>query len=262
MADYVSIVNIRDKNGKSSWAKNSEEDIDRFLSKLSEKTIQGEFYNNPVMEGEVFKELTYGKIPPMRCFKKLVLYGDPSPSNRTNKANSRKAVALMGKYQNKFYVINVRCDNALNADFVNWFYDIKSTVPDYVQVYNYIENNSLQDPFYDQVIKPLFKKAAEEKGWTISIIPDTRAKPDKYSRIEGNLQPLNRDGDLIFNQDMKGNPHMSRVEDSFLLLDPKLSAPADGADCVEGGVWILDNKTANYTEDITIGVIRHSRKRV
>lgn len=262
MADYVSIVNIRDKNGKSSWAKNSEEDIDRFLSKLSQKTIQGEFYNNPVTEGEIFKELTYGKIPPMRCFKRLILYGDPSPSNRTNKANSRKAVALMGKYQNKYYVLNVRCDNALNADFVNWFYEIKSTVPDYVQVYNYIENNSLQDPFYEQVIKPLFKKAAEEKGLTISIIPDTRAKPDKFSRIEGNLEPLNRAGDLIFNQELKGNPHMSRVEDSFLLLDPKLSAPADGADCVEGGKWILDNKTSNYSEDITIGVIRHSRKRV
>jgi hypothetical protein len=159
-------------------------------------------------------------------------------------------------------VINVRCDNALNSDFVNWFYEIKATVPDYIQVYNYIENNSLQDPFYEQVIKPLFRKAAEEKGCTISIIPDTRAKPDKFSRIEGNLEPLNRSGDLIFNQDLKGNPHMSRVEDSFLLLDAKLSAPSDGADCVEGGKWILDNKTSNYSEDITIGVIRHSRKRV
>lgn len=262
MADHSDIINIRDKNGKSSWSKNSEEDIDKILSKISTKAAQGEYYNNPVTEGEIFKELTYGKIPPMRSFKRLILYGDPSPSNRTNKANSRKAVALMGKYQNKYYVINVRCDNALNADFVNWFYEIKATVPDYVQVYNYIENNSLQDPFYEQVIKPLFKKAAEEKGHTISIIPDTRAKPDKFSRIEGNLEPLNRDGDLIFNQELKGNPHMSRVEDSFLLLDPKLSAPADGADCVEGGKWILDNKTSNYSEDITIGVIRHSKKRV
>lgn len=261
MADYVSIVNIRDKKGKSSWKKNSEEDIDRFLSKLSQKTIQGEFYNNPVTEGDIFKELNYGKIPHLKNFQRLVLYGDPSPSNKTNKANSRKAIALIGKLQEKYYVIDVRCDNAKNSDFVDWFYEVKSKVPEYCQVYSYIENNSLQDPFFEQVIQPLFRKAAEEKG-TLSIIPDDRKKPDKFSRIEGNLEPLNRSGQLIFNQELKGNPHMSRMEDSFLLLDAKLSAPADGADCVEGGVWILNNKSIQYSKDIVIGVNRHSRKRV
>lgn len=261
MADHADIINIRDKHGKSTWSKNSEEDIDKILSKISTKAAQGEYYNNPVTEGDIFKELNYGKIPHLKNFQRLVLYGDPSPSNKTNKANSRKAIALIGKLQEKYYVIDARCDNAKNSDFVDWFYEVKSKVPEYCQVYSYIENNSLQDPFFEQVIQPLFRKAAEEKG-TLSIIPDDRKKPDKFSRIEGNLEPLNRSGQLIFNQELKGNPHMSRMEDSFLLLDAKLSAPADGADCVEGGVWILNNKSIQYSKDIVIGVNRHSRKRV
>lgn len=60
-ADHWDIVNIRDKNGKSTWAaKNTEADIDRVLSKLSTRIVQQEFYNNPLSEGEVFKELTWG----------------------------------------------------------------------------------------------------------------------------------------------------------------------------------------------------------
>ena len=43
VADKMDIVNIRDKNGKSSWIeKNSEEDIDFILSKISTKSAQQE----------------------------------------------------------------------------------------------------------------------------------------------------------------------------------------------------------------------------
>ena len=47
-ADKFDIVNIRDKNGKSSWSKNSEEDIDFILSKISTRAMQQEYYNNPL----------------------------------------------------------------------------------------------------------------------------------------------------------------------------------------------------------------------
>lgn len=77
MADSWDIVNIRDKNGFSTWPeKNSEKDIDRTLSKISKKAAQGEYYNNPISEGEVFENISYGKIPPLSKFKFLVVYGD------------------------------------------------------------------------------------------------------------------------------------------------------------------------------------------
>ena len=59
---HVDIINIRGKDGLSVWPeKNSEEDIDLFLSLVSAAAAQKEFFNNPVVDGGVFAEITYGK---------------------------------------------------------------------------------------------------------------------------------------------------------------------------------------------------------
>jgi hypothetical protein len=79
-------------------------------------------------------------------------------------------------------------------------------------------------------------------------VPDKRSKPDKFTRIEGNLEPLNRAGKLIFNEAEKGNPHMMRLEQQFLAVEPKLSACADGPDAVEGGKWVIDHKLKQIGE--------------
>lgn len=89
MADSWDIVNIRDKNGFSTWPeKNSEEDIDRTLSKISKKAAQGEYSNNPISVGEVFENIAYGKVPALSKFKFLVVYGDRHRAKaRVRKAN-------------------------------------------------------------------------------------------------------------------------------------------------------------------------------
>ena len=246
VADKFDIVNIRDKNGRSSWPqKNSEDDIDFILSKISTKSAQQEYFNNPITQGTVFKELSWAKVPPLRRFQFLVNYADPSPSNNLRKASSRKAMALLGYFDGIFYVINARDDHATSAQFVDWFYEINANIPQGVQVYNFIENNTLQDPFYQQVFLPLFAERGKKDGF-LNISPDTRKKPDKFSRIEGNLEPLNRQGRLVFNEDMKGNPHMMRLAEEFTLLTEKLKAPADGADCVEGAYFILNGKIRSH----------------
>lgn len=242
VADKMDIVNIRDKNGKSSWPeKNTEEDIDFILSKISTKSAQQEYFNNPLTEGTVFKEVFWGKVPPLRNFRFIVGYGDPSPSNSKNKAGSQKAVVLIGFYDGKFYIIDCRLDHATNAEFVDWLYELSAEVPQGVQLYNFIENNTLQDPFYQQVIMPLFNDKAKTSG-LINITPDTRIKPEKFDRIEGNLEPLNRMGKLILNEAQSGNPHMQRLAEQFILIEPRLKAPADGVDAVEGGVFIANEK--------------------
>ena len=66
-AKVFDIVNIRNKDGKSSWAeKNSEDDIDFILGSISTKSAQQEYFNNPISEGETFKEINYGKVPQLR----------------------------------------------------------------------------------------------------------------------------------------------------------------------------------------------------
>lgn len=263
MADSWDVINIRDKEGKSTWSKNSETHIDRVLSKISTRSAQQEYFNNPLAEGDIFKELTYLNPPPISNFKFIINYGDPSPSNSKNKAGSFKSVAQIGYHENKFYVLKMRCDHATNEEFVQWFYDLSEDIPSQVQVYNLIENNSLQNPFYEQVLMPLFLAKSKEKGHFLNVSPDSRAKPDKYSRIEGNLQPLNNAGRLIFNLRQKEDPHMKRTHEQFLLVSPSMKAPADAPDAVEGGTWKVQERIKQTTAtEFQIGRRPKNKKRL
>lgn len=242
-ADKVDIVNIR-TNGVSSWAsKNSEENIDRVLSMISYAAAQAEYFNNPITEGRVFKSLNWGKVPPLSQMEQLVVYSDPAPSNSDVKNNSYKVVALLGRKDGVTYVIKAFCEQTTNAKFVQWFYDIYSLVRGY-QVQYWIENNTLQNPFYEQVFLPLFKEIGRNMGYIIPIRPDTRKKADKFTRIEGTLEPANRLGLLVFNENEKGNPHMQIVTEQFMVVSPTYRGAIDAPDCIEGGYKILDDNLA------------------
>lgn len=255
--------------GTSVWPeKNDEETIDDVLAQVSAASAQKECFNNPVTEGSYFREIKWGPVPPLHKFPFLVSYGDPAPSNKVSgkkgvkKLGSYKANFLVGVLEGNLYVITGYLDHVKNEEFVAWYYYLRDYVDDRTQVYNSIENNKLQDPFYEQVFVPLFRKKWEETGYVIPISPDLRNKPDKFARIEGNLEPLNRAGRLILNISEKDNPNMARLEEQFLLFDDGLPAPADGPDAIEGGFYICQQKAAAVRRcSCTVGVRRRSSKR-
>ncbi len=261
-ADNHDIVNIRDKNGRSTWPeKNTEAHIDRIAASISTRSYQQEYFNNPLSEGDTFKELTWGECPPLSKLQFAVAYGDPAPSNSKNKATSYKALFLIGYYDGKFYVYTGYLDHVVNDEYVNWYYYIRDYVKNSTQVYNYIENNKLQDPFYEQVFLPLFAQKGKAMGF-VGIMPDTRKKPEKFDRIEGNLEPLNRQGRLVLNIREKDNPHMKRLAEQFLLVNRAMKAPADGVDCIEGGVWIINQKISTLSAgSYTVGTKAENKKR-
>lgn len=242
----VSQVNIYDKNGNISWAdKWTKEEVLAMLKFMGYRSFQKEYMNNPITEGAVFRDddLVFANIPPLHKFKFVVAYADPSPSNNTNdRKNSTKALWLVGAFEGKFYIITGYLDRVTNDEFVDWFYLIEDYVNHKTQIYNYIENNTLQAPFFDQVFMPLFYKKGAERSHHIGVIPDPRKKPDKFSRIEGNLEPLARTGRLIFNIKEKDNPHVKRLIEQFKMFSPSMKAPADGPDAIEGGIFICNNK--------------------
>jgi len=255
-ADFVHVVNIRDEDGKSSWPqKNTEEHIDRVLSTISYNAQQQEYFNNPIDEGKVFKEMTYGKVPSMDKFRFLVVYADPSPSNRDRPSvkakmqNSCKSVVICGCVDQKFYVLKCWVDHTTNSNFIDWMYAARNFIANRAQAYFFIENNTLQDPFYEQVFLPLiYERARAMKMPVLAITPDDRKKPDKYFRIEGNLEPLNRLGLLILNSTEKEDPHMQRLEAQFKSVSAN-SRTMDGPDAVEGGVHIIKNKISLVNSD-------------
>lgn len=244
MADHWDIVNIRDKDGRSTWPeKNSEEDIDRTLSRVSKKTQQGEYFNNPISEGEIFQSINYGKVPPLSKFKFLVAYGDPAPGeSKSKKGKSFKAVCLAGKLNGRLYVIKTFLAKALNAEFIDWYVKLLDYVGGRSSVYCYMENNKLQDPFFQQVFKPLVAKVRRERNISLYITGDEEKKTDKATRIEANLEPMNREGNLILNEAERDNPHMKELEEQFKLFTLTLNYSADGPDAVEGANRMIDKK--------------------
>lgn len=260
-ADKHDIINIRDKNGKSSWPqKNSEAHIDRVLSQISWASAQKEYFNNPIIEGTVFKEIYYDKVPKLKDCDSVVIYSDPATSNKDKGKASTKGVIVIGKKGLKYYVYRVWLDTMGNSKFIDCLFEAyQYVISEGVDVCKvYVENNSLQDPFYEQVLYPLIRQKANDTGKALPITPDTRRKAEKYFRIEGTLEPLNRLGNLIFNEKEKKNPHMQRMESQMLGVSEKAKM-MDGPDMLEGGVWILQNRSFTYNNDWRSGT-RASRK--
>ena len=252
-AKHWDIVNIRDKDGHSTWpAKNTEEQIDTVLSNISAKSAQAEYFNNPVSEGTIFRYLPFGKVPPLRKFKFLILYGDPAYSDSKKKASSTKALWLIGKHKGVYYIIKGFLARELNAIFIGWYFDIMDYVGGRSNVYCYMENNKLQDPFFRQVFKPLLHQECEKRHKQICIKGDERKKTDKATRIEANLEPIDRNGAWVFNEDERDNPHMQELINQFRLFEMHLPYNADGPDCIEGGITILESKIVALEPTVTI----------
>lgn len=248
-ADHWDIVNIRDENGKSTWPeKNTEEMIDRVLSKISTKAQQGEYFNNPLTEGKIFPSVKWGKVPHLSKFPFLVIYADPTTSEAKgpskNKKGSQKAMFLLGKIGATLYVINGFLGKMTTAEFVGHYFALlqQARAKTGKPVFIYQENNSLQDPVFQQVFRPSIAEQRRRTGVNLSVMPDARNKGDKATRIEAHLEPLNREGLLILNAAEKEDPNMKLLEDEFKYFTMALSFHADGMDCIEGGNWIIDQK--------------------
>lgn len=246
-ADKHEVINIRDKNGNSTWPqKNTEEFIDITLRPMPWSAQQKEFYNNPVSEGDTFKEVTFSNLPKLSTCDHVLVYADPATSNKERgktKQASYKSVGVVASKGRKRYLYKVWLDQTKNATFVSWLYEaylylLENNV-DTKRVY--IENNTLQDPFYEQVLLPLIYQLADDYGFMIPISEDTRKKPEKYFRIEGTLEPPNRLGNLLFNKKEESNPHMQRMKDQMLGVSESATV-MDGPDMLEGGVWIINNR--------------------
>lgn len=263
VADFHIKVNILDSKGNPSWKERySLEQVNYMLSKISYASGQKEYFNNPITQGAVFKDLRFGKIPPLSRFKLLVTYMDASYKSTASKKGDYKAMALMGMYEGKLYILKARVEQSSLATSLNWYYEMNEFVGDKCALYNFVEVNGLQDPWYEDVFLPALKKVESAKGYHVSIAADKRAKPDKFSRIEAALEPLNRLGNLIFNEDEIGCPHMQRLKEQFEAIEPSLSAHDDGPDAVEGGYFIINNKLRMMAPIATGKTKRDGKKRM
>jgi hypothetical protein len=242
-ADHTDVINIRDENGVSTWpAKNPEHFIDRVLKQKSYASQQKEYFNNPITEGDVFKKINYKAIRPLSEYQMLVCYTDPSYKD----TGDYKATVLIGKWNGEFHIIKAFLEQTTTAKMIDWFYKIMDIVGDKA-CYYYMEEVFLQD-----IIKKEVTDTGRRMGRNIPLMGDTRAKPDKYARIESLLEPLSRNGELYFNEDQKADPGMMLLAEQFTAFAPGSRAHDDGPDAVEGGIWIIQNKIIARAAGITV----------
>lgn len=241
-ADKVDVVNIRNGEGKSSWAeKNSEEHIDRVLSLIPYASAQKEYFNNPLTTGRIFQSLTYGKVPPLATMEQIVVYGDPSTSNRESKNSSFKVVAMLGRKKGITYIIKVFCRQCTQADFIDAYYTMHTIATAAgATPKHYMECNSLQEGYFDTYYEPQFRNLSRERGIPLFVEKDARTKGNKFARIEATLEPAHRLGWLVFNQAEAGNADMEATEGQFKAASATYTGAVDAPDCIEGGYKMLD----------------------
>lgn len=244
MADAFEIVNIRDKDGKSTWPnKNTEEAIDRVLSKISYAAQQGEYFNNPITQGKVFPKIHFKRLRPLREYKFLVAYTDPSYKGSSK--NDFKATALIGKWRDEYHVLKMYAAQTTTAIMLDWQYEIMKFVNGSVPVFFVIEWPSIDD-----TLKLELQKANKRHNVTLPLMADPRAKPDKFFRIESLLEPLNREEKLWFNEAHRDSDHIKHTEAQFKALSPTSRAHDDAPDAVEGGVYFINSKTIADTSKV------------
>lgn len=103
------------------------------------------------------------------------------------------------------------------------------------------------------MFKPLIREQNEQRKDNLYIKGDGRSKMDKATRIEANLEPIDRNGMWVFNEEEKDNPHMKELREQFSLFELSLPYPADGPDCIEGNFNIINEKIKELDPGVTIG---------
>ena len=102
------------------------------------------------------------------------------------------------------------------------------------------------------MFKPLLREDQQRRKTTLFIRSDGRKKADKATRIEANLEPIDRNCQWVFNEEEKDNPMMQELINQCKLFELNLPYPADGPDSLEGGITMLDEKMAEVEPTITI----------
>ncbi|MBR3572835.1 MAG: phage terminase large subunit [Bacteroidales bacterium] len=252
---YHTIVNILDKKGRPSWSENyTLDEIATMRSFTGERNFQKEYMNNPMTEGAVFKakDIRYGKMLPLKEYRTLVCYTDPSFKNSATA--DYKATALVGKTPDgHFHVLKVFAEQTSVSEMIAWHYDIMDYVGGKVPVLYYMESNFMQDLMLDE-----FAKVGNAIGHHVPIRGDNRKKSDKFARIES-MQPLFERGLVLFNEKEKESPGMKVLEEQLLLFERGGRAHDDAPDALESAVWMLSQRTRSSNARYAV-IQRASRK--
>ncbi|MBX3103085.1 MAG: hypothetical protein KF690_11295, partial [Bacteroidetes bacterium] len=163
-------VNIQDEHGQSVWPqKYSLPDIQLMISRLGYRSSQQEYFNNPVLEGSLFRQehMIWAEIT--LAPEAVVAYMDPSWSD----TGDYKAMVIVARQDDAFYVIDGFCRQCGLEEAVRWAYHAHARWQ-HLHPRWYLEGNLHQSSLLEG-----FRREGAAQGWQLPIVADTRQKGQK-----------------------------------------------------------------------------------
>ena len=203
--------------------------------------IYGENY-----EGEIFTQLYWDQAPAIKSFEDIIIYTDPS--YKSGQKNDYKASCAIGRLKGAFWILDVeamQCTTSQMILNVNNIHDRLVNKGWTKPLKCWFENAGMPDDF-----KEAIQKHAELTHWVCPYKMDERVKGDKYARIEAALVPLNEQGKLFFNSEIKETRIGNLINSQFLNFKKHMTSTEhdDIPDAVHGGVSLLNKRESNYDD--------------
>lgn len=251
--DTINLLNSRGKPTCPEWFTLA--DCEYMISKMGTRLAQREYFNNPIVEGKVFRSEWFQEkaMQSLSNYTALVSYLDPSFKSRKNA--DHKALVLLGLTGGEIHIIKAWCAQATVNEMVMWHYELDK----YLKSTGAVAEMWMEEVFLQDLLYNDFNQAAQEMGYPIPIRGDTRKKPDKDARIEA-LSGYFERGQLYFNSLEFGNHHMQRLKQQFLLFEPGSNGiKKDGPDAVEGAIYKAKEKIF-VSQPAVVGQRKRSNK--
>lgn len=226
------------------------------ITKMGYRMSQREYFNNPLVEGKVFKKdwIQFKELPLMRNYKYLLAYLDPGfKKTATSDSKSQILVAL---HNGEFHVRKVFCGKASVEEMIEWGY----TMDEFVKRNNATYRFKMEEVFLQSLLYKDFSAAALKKGYPLPVSGDTRKKPDKDARIEAMSGYFER-GVIFFDEAIKEEHHTQALVEQLLNFEPGVKTLKDGPDALEGAIHLLE-QNRKLAVDVGTGSYTNSKHRI
>lgn len=225
-------VDALDKDGNPSWyQKYTIEYYNELEETTSYHSFQTEYMNNPVIEGDVFKEEDILWIPidfrHIKGMTRVIGYWDPAyTGNPRSDFNSIVLLGFKGRY---IYVLDTYTKQVTPDKAVSMIYEFEKEYKSHgIAVEFYVEKQLI-----NKIVEDAIDEVAEQNGYYVSIIRDERKKGNKFSRIVSIAFYFQKQF-IAFNKRKKQN--FEAAKSQLLGIKVGYKSKDDFPDALEGGI--------------------------
>lgn len=223
------------------------------ILKMGYRMSQREYFNNPLVEGKVFKKdfIQFKELPAIKHYKFLLAYLDPGfKKTATSDSKSQVLVAL---HNGEFHIRKVFCGKASVEEMIEWGYNMDEFVKRNHGSYRF----KMEEVFLQSLLYKDYATAATKKGYPLPVSGDTRKKPDKDARIEAMSGYFER-GSVFFDINIKEEHHTQALIDQLINFEPGVKTLKDGPDALEGALFILQ-QSIRLSADMDVSDFNHNK---